>query len=443
MLTKLDKAIFTFRTYWRAWNATRHQYSPEKIDLIRNRKLKNVLNFSYHNVKYYRELFEQTNLSLNQINTVDDIVKLPVTTKHDLRGRYWEFLPQVLPECRVSRTSGSTGVPVCILSDKNSRLNNSAATIRSRRAMGLPFIGHPILTLLKRETDPILKPPHWTYLQGIHKTHYINPYIDSEESRTYANRVLRQLKQPAVIAITPAIRVFAEKIKSGFFNSIKPCCVSSGGESLTKQNRVLMETVFGTIVTDNYACNEAGEVAWQCHQAKGYHINTDNVVLEILKNGEPVGPGETGEVVITNLNRYAMPILRYANGDLARLSKEVCPCGCKLPMLAEIIGRSGQDMCFPNGKTVPWNVLKSAMNHNQIRQFQIVQNPNASVTIKYIPESQAGISELEALFSQRFKCLLPSSTQITFEIVSHIPQASSGKSKLVICNYREHGNLCV
>jgi phenylacetate-CoA ligase len=432
----LNKIGLGLETYWQAWSAITRQFEPEKITRIQNTKLQSLLRYCFNNIKYYREAFEQTGISPEQIKTAEDLHKIPILTKEQLRERFWDFLPHELPACRVSRTSGSTGVPVCILSDKNSRVFNSAAVIRYRQALGIGFVGKAILTPLKTTNEPYRKKPHWTYLQGIHKTYYVNPYIDSQDNIEYAGKLLNKLKKPALIGITTAVRTLAYKVRDGFFPSFRPGAILTTGEILSSEVRSLLETTFGTKVADIYACNESGDIAWQCRYSNGYHINADNVIVEIVKGDEPAADGQTGEVVITNLNRYSMPIIRYKNGDLARLTEQPCPCGCKLPVIAEIVGRTGEDIFLPDGKTVPWNQLKSLMNHPQVRQFQLVQNIDGILKIKYVAESKADISVLEQLLSYRFRNLLGNSISIATEQVSRIDPAPSGKSKLVICQYK-------
>jgi phenylacetate-CoA ligase len=260
-----------------------------------------------------------------------------------------------------------------------------------------------------------------------------------------------------LIGITPAIRALAYKVRDGVLPSFQPNVVLTTGEVLEPEVREMLECTFKTMVADVYACNEAGDVAWQCRCARGYHINADNVdvawqcrcargyhinadnvIVEIVRDDRPVEAGQIGQVVITNLNRYAMPIIRYKNGDLARLSAEPCPCGCSLPMIAEIIGRTGEDIVLPDGRTVPWNQLKGLMNHPQVRQFQLVQQADGRLTVRYVPENHNDrqVIETESLLKTRFKDLVGPSMPIEMDKVNEIPPATSGKIKLVISYYR-------
>ncbi|MHC5060693.1 MAG: phenylacetate--CoA ligase family protein [Planctomycetota bacterium] len=431
MTTCLEKINLTLTAYYNARQFIKRQTSPDQLKKIQNEKLQKLVKHCYENIKYYRELFDKHYIRPKQIKTVKSLCRIPILTKKELRERFWDFLPKELPPCRVSRTSGSTGIPVCILSDRSSRLFNSASVIRYRKALGIPIIGRPILTPLKTENEPE-KEPHWTFMQGIHRTYYINPYIDNTG---YEIRLLEKLRRPVIIGITPAIRALAYKIRDSLLPTLKPIAVLTTGEYLSQEVRELLEDTFKTKITDIYACNEAGDIAWQCKKGQLYHINADNCIVEILKDGKPAEKGQTGEVVITNLNRYSMPFIRYKNGDLARFGTEDCRCGCKLPVISDIEGRTGEDIYLPNGKTIPWNQLKGFMNHPDVRQFQLVQNKDASLTVKFVPEDKSNIKQTKNILTSRFKGLLGDSVRIDIFIVERIDPAPSGKSKLVICHY--------
>ncbi len=439
MAALLEKINLTLTTYYKAFQFIKRQDDPGQIAEVQGKKLHKLMSYCYENIKYYRELFDLAGIKPRHIRTVKDMCRIPLLTKKDLRERFWDFLPKELPPCRVSRTSGSTGVPVCILSDRSSRLFNSASVIRCRKALGIPVVGGVILTPLKTENDPE-KEAHWTFLQGVHRTYYINPYIYNSE---YEKIQLKKLRRPVLIGITPAIRALAYKICDGLLPRLKPKAVLTTGEYLSQEVRDLLESTFGTKVSDIYACNEAGDIAWQCKKGQLYHINADNCIVEILKDGKCVEKGQTGEVAITNLNRYSMPIIRYKNGDLAKLGTEDCSCGCRLPIISEIIGRTGEDIFLPDGEIVPWNQLKGFMNHPGIRQFQLIQNKDHSLVIKFIAEKNSDIEQIEKLLTYRFSTAIGTSIRIKFFVVDTIPPSASGKSKLVISNIRPNSRSII
>jgi phenylacetate-CoA ligase len=432
---KLTKMTWTAVTYAEAWRAVGRQADPDRIRQVQSFRLQNLMRHCAKNIKYYQELFQQAGIDPERIRTRDDLQRLPFLTKDELRGRFWDFLPRDLPACRVARTSGSTGVPVCILADWRSRARNSAAVLRFRRHIGIPWIGRPFLTLLNTDKDPD-KPAQWTFLQGIHKQHFLNPYVHSPENALRARRLFAQLRKPVLTGNTCSIRALAQAVCDGVFPPFRPALVTTGGEMLLPRVRELLETTFGTQVIDVYACSEARDIAWQCRQTCGYHINADNLIVEIVRGDKPAGRGEVGEVVVTDLNRYVMPIVRYKNGDLARRAEGECPCGCRLPMLAEIVGRTGDDIVLPDGRHVLWNQLKGLMNHPHIRQFRLVQEQAGDFTVRYVPETGANLEQLDRLLLVRFRGLIGPSIPIRLEKVASIPPEPSGKSKLVVSHYR-------
>ncbi len=430
-----SKIMLTLKAYGLSRYAIKGQYDRKWIDETRDKKLRKLVRYCYENVKYYREAFDQANVTPANIHSAKDIYKLPFLTKKELQGRLWDFLPKQIGPCRISRTSGSTGVPVCIFSDENSRMHNAAAVIKYRKAVGIALFGSTIITPLKNESEKTKKPV-WTYFHGLHKTCYVNPYLESQEHFDYASKLFKRKADAALIGITPAIVKLAYQINDGKVSGFRPKAIITGGQSLSDKDRDVIEGVFSTKVTDVYACSEGGEVAWQCRASDYYHINEDNCIVEILKDDKSAKSGEVGEVVITNLNRFAMPILRYKVGDLAIATDHKCICGRKLAMLEKIVGRDGQNIICPNGKVLLWNQLKGFMNISQVRQFQIIQNSDGSLTVKYVPAEDADIREISRLIKSRFEPVVGNSVKFNIEEVTSIKPAKSGKLKLVVSNYR-------
>lgn len=295
-----------------------------------------------------------------------------------------------------------------------------------------------MLNLLKTVSEP-RRAPEWIVAQGVHRKYYLNPHIISPENREYAEMLIRKLKRPVLGGLASSLRAFAYGVQDGRFPRFEPSAILTGGEILLPEVRELVEQTFGRKVIDIYACNETRNIAWQCREAGGYHINADNVIVEIVRDGEPAPAGEVGEVILTDLNRYAMPIIRYRNGDLACLAEEPCPCGCQLPMLAQIVGRTGQNIRLPNGSVVLWNHLKSQMTHPLIRQFQLEQDSQGDFAIHYVPDKRGDIRELDALLMRRFHALVGDCIRIRIDHVESIPPAPGGKSPLVVSHYDPAG----
>ena len=127
---------------------------PSPFNVRKIPSCRRLVRDSVRNVKFYQERFRRAGIDPAHVRTIKDLQRLPFLTKEELRSQFWDFLPHDLPACRVSRTSGSTGIPVCLFSDWRSRRANSGAVIRSRCAAGIPLWGRPILALLKTDSEP-------------------------------------------------------------------------------------------------------------------------------------------------------------------------------------------------------------------------------------------------------------------------------------------------
>ena len=117
-------------------------------------------------------------------------------------------------------------------------------------------------------------------------------------------------------------------------------------------------------------------IAAECEKHEGLHVTIDNLYVEILKDGKPAKPGESGEIVITDLNNYGMPFIRYKNGDIAVQSDNACSCGRGLPLIHDIDGRKMDTITAFDGKVVSGGFFPHLMKEiEEIGKFQVIQQP--------------------------------------------------------------------
>src|SRR5258707_764531 len=115
---------------------------------------------------------------------------------------------------------------------------------------------------------------------------------------------------------------------------------SSSSQTLPASSRAVMEDAFGCKVFDKYGAREFSGIAYECEAHEGHHVVAEGYIVETLRDGQPAKPGEVGEIVITDLNNYCMPFIRYRIGDLAEVLPEAtCRCGRGAPRLGAIEGR--------------------------------------------------------------------------------------------------------
>ncbi|OQY69874.1 MAG: hypothetical protein B6D47_08425, partial [Rhodocyclaceae bacterium UTPRO2] len=178
----------------------------------------------------------------------------------------------------------------------------------------------------------------------------------------------------------------------------------SYSEALRPDLREAVRAAWGVGVADAYSCEEAGYIALQCPLHEHYHVQAENLIVEILDEaGRPCGPGETGRVVLTPLHNFAMPLIRYEIGDYAEVGNP-CDCGRGLPVISRIHGRRRNMIVLPDGRR-HWPSFPSAswLSVAPVRQFQIIQHDPAVLEVAYVMERALTEDEkqrLEAAFSE-------------------------------------------
>ena len=130
--------------------------------------------------------------------------------------------------------------------------------------------------------------------------------------------------------------------------------VISSAQMLPQHSRELIENNLNCKVYDKYGSREFSGIAYECNKHFGHHVVAENYIVEILKDKEPAKENEVGEIVITDLNNYCMPLIRYRIGDLAKsLGTKTCDCGRGLPLIGDIQGRVQSIIVGANGKYLP------------------------------------------------------------------------------------------
>ena len=196
-------------------------------------------------------------------------------------------------------------------------------------------------------------------------------------------------------------------------------------EALPPGLRDLVRRVWAVELSDAYSCREAGALALQCPGTEHYHVQAENVYVEILRHdGTPCTPGETGRVVITPLHNFAMPLLRYELGDFAEPGAP-CLCGRGLPVIRRIAGRTRNMARDPSGRIFQ-PAFDPVLKHAPLRQFQVVQHSLQRLELRYVLDRELTAAEADALTAALIRQL-----GYPFEIgltrVEEIDRAPGGK----------------
>ena len=326
-------------------------------------------------IAFYRRKFAEKNITPDQIRTVDDLKRLPFTTKQDLR-EYYPFGFFAVPRgelARVHASSGTTGKPTFVGYTKNDLKLWANLCARFLVAGGLT-------------SDQLVQVSFgyglFTGGVGLHGgiERVGAAVLPASSGNTQRQIMLLKDAQINTLICTPSYALnLAETIRSmGIRNEeLALRFAHFGGEPWTEEMRRTVESELGIFAFNNYGLSEiiGPGVAGECAARTGMHIQEDHFLVECLnpKTLEPVAEGEEGELVITSLTKEACPIIRYRTRDLARLYRDECPCGRTTMRMSWVKGRSDDMMIIRGVNVFPTQIEEALLRVDGIAPHFLIE----------------------------------------------------------------------
>lgn len=328
--------------------STQTAWQPkEEIKALQEQKLAAMLAYLGENSPFYRQLFASHAISVEQVKTLEDLLRIPVTTKEDLQQRNDDFL--CVPKNKIieyTSTSGTLGSPVTVALTENDLQRLAFNEYSSFLcADGKPDDIYQLMLTLDRQFMAGM-----AYYAGIRKMGAgiirVGPGVPSLQWQT-----IQRLQPTAIVGVPSFILKLIQYAKDHNIDinssSVKKAiCI---GENI--RNTDFSFNILGKKITEawniqlysTYASTEMQTAFTECGAGRGGHHNPDLLIVELLnEKGEAVGPGEAGEVTITTLGVEAMPLLRYKTGDICMYMDESCSCGRNTLRLSPVLGRKKQ-----------------------------------------------------------------------------------------------------
>ena len=423
-------------TYYNELNKS--QWLPStKIKELQDKKLNLLVQHSYKHVPYYREKMDSMNLSPDDIQSIDDLHKLPLLSKKDVKENiYFDLMSDNHDKSKIQKitTSGSTGQPFTYYVDKQQLEFRWAATLRGMEMTNYKF-GDKQARL-------------WHQTLGLSRIQIIKEYMDAfftrrkffpvfEIKQKNIDKMIKKLSKykPTLIdGYAEAINLCARYISSKEKLSNKKMSVISSAQMLPQHSRELIENNLNCKVYDKYGSREFSGIAYECNKHFGHHVVAENYVVEILKDKEPAKENEVGEIVITDLNNYCMPLIRYRIGDLAKsLGTKTCDCGRGLPLIGDIQGRVQSIIVGANGKYLPGTYFSHLFKDFEfiVKQYQVIQTKVDEIDIKIVK----ALRFEETLFNKLIDSIsntLGNQTKINISFEKNIPLIKTGKQTTVL-----------
>jgi phenylacetate-CoA ligase len=414
----------------------RFQWLPiQQLRGLQLKKLKLLLEHCRKNVPYYNGIFRELGVDEGTSLDFDTFLRLPCLTKTVINTNRDQLIARNVKRNDLipNSTSGSTGEALYFFQDKGATLARQAVVWRNQKWVhclytdrqaslwGAPF-DIKRRALLKQRFHALL-----------HNTILLSSYELSDQSMiNYAN-VLYKYKPKLLVSYPSPLAAFSEFLiqRNLKIESVKSVITSA--ESLDDWQRDLIQQAFNCQVYDRYGCREFGSIAHECDRHQGYHINVERLIIEILdEGGNPVQSGESGQIVITDLDNYGFPFLRYKIQDLGTLSNEQCSCGRGLPLLKKLEGRYFDIIVAPNGNRIAGTFWTLALRSIKgVKNFQIEQVGIGSLIIRIIRGEGYSV-EAEGKIKDLVQAKCGSEMGIDICYVEDIPLTISGKRTFVV-----------
>ncbi|EKC3496032.1 exopolysaccharide biosynthesis protein VpsH [Vibrio cholerae] len=400
-----------------------NEYSKAQLAKYQQQQRQHVLENACQNVPFY----ERLGLANSPIQA------FPYLDKTVLRSEHEQFISQNKPSVVVKgATSGTTGTPLTILQDRHSVIREQAFVARQlawagyRKGDKRAWIRGDMVVPLSQKQGPFWR-YSWFEQMIVLSSFHLTPKTMSSYLQAMVDFGVEVIQAyPSSIA---TLARYLEANQSYYPAKLKSIITSS--ESLSAEDRQVIETRFGCKVFDWYGLFERVVAIGQCEHGR-YHLLSDYSHVELLAAGDG-----RYELVGTNFNNQYFPLIRYKTGDHVHLSEnEACPCGRVFPVIERIEGRIGDYLVGEDGQKV------HILNHIPkgiagIMACQFVQSERGQIVVKVVADAEQFNQEQQKQLISNTQARLGSSLNVTIDIVSALERTANGKIRQAICTIKD------
>jgi len=418
----------------------RHQWnSREKLIDEQNEKLRHMIHFCYDYIPYYRRNFKLLQLNPSDIKELSDLEKIPSIKKQDIIANKTDFYPRGFQSRFYNRTTGgTTGTPFSFRISHRVRFLSAALLYRCWASGGynlgdrmLVFAGaslipqsSKILTKLANEIGRNVRS--------------VSSFNITPSTMTYCIELLKKWKPPFLRGYPSSLVEFANYIEDNNIDLPHLKAIFTTSENLFHPMREKIESVFETPVFDGYGANDGGVQSFECEH-HNMHICTERSILEVVDDSNNVIIGKEGRILATDLENYAMPLIRYDLGDNATASAEECTCGRGLPLLDSLIGRTVSVFVTPTGKLIHgWFFLYLFWELGEVvRDYRVTQFDEYNIEILIVPGPNFVPLILEKI--KEYTYMNCAEWVLEISLVDEISKTSSGKKIFIESKVKRKG----
>lgn len=377
---------------------THDLYSADELRQYQKMMLQNVLHFAYAHTAFYKKVFDDLNVCPRDIQDLDDLRKLPILTREQVR-RFTEKLQAQNQQKRITVfTSGSSGSGLAISYNIADLAKNWAFLYRQFAWAGV----HPRewrLTLYGSKIVPESQgePPFWRYNRSERQI-LLSIFHLSEKTKNHYIKFILLHRGVVLEGFASILAILADYIlEQGLVIPMR--MVYSTGEPMTEANRKKVQQAFACAVYDCYGMTEWVGLIQECERGEK-HVISDYGILEIVDDdNQPCKRGVEGYLVWTGLQHLDMPLIRYRIGDKGMwCAKDQCDCGRHYPLVHTTITRESDNIKTPDGRIYSPRVINQFLKNKQSFNYcQFIQDRANSLVIRIVPGSGDVDAEIHIL----------------------------------------------
>lgn len=408
----------------------REVYRPQQAALA------GLLRHCAANIPYYAELIAAGGNGY-ETDAIEYLRGLPLLTKDIVRAQFERLQSSDLGQRRwaYNTSGGSTGEPVKLIQDREFQDRQMAIQLLSFQWAGRQ-LGEPALHVWGSVRDILQGSERWQMriLNRLSNDRYRNAFRMTPDTMRSVLKQISDERPKLIVAYVQSIYELARFAQREGIAIAPQQAIATSAGTLYPTMRATIESVFGCRVYDRYGSREVGDIAAECEQHAGLHVFPFGNYAEIVdEDGQPVPNGVEGNIVVTNLNNYAMPLVRYAIGDRGIMAQPgACACGRGGQILQRVSGRSIDVFLMRDGTHVDgaW-FFPMLWARDWVRKFQIIQADYAWVVFRVALQGAYRTDELEEITYQT-RLVMGAECRVDFEFVDDIAPSPSGKFRFTV-----------
>lgn len=409
--------------------------SKLQLDERQSDKLRKLLIYAFDVIPFYKKLSQKLNVHKLSANPWSILKTLPIVEKKYVNENISDFFVEAHLGTIKNSTGGSTGEPVVFLQDRVFKTATFATTMLFYEWAGRKP-GNLLIKLWGAERD-LVKGGYGVkqkLIDFIGNRVTINAFRMSPERMSEYINIINAKKPKCIEGYAESLYELSRFIEGNKLTVFSPEGIVSSAGTLFPHMRDQIEQAFHSSVFDRYGSREAGNMAAECHKHNGLHVFSETTILEIVDDeGNEVNVGEEGEILVTNLTNYTMPLIRYRIGDRAIKGASQCGCGRPYPLLQKIVGRSSSSFKTREGGVVSPEFFIHAvgvmLNEGEIEKFQVIQESLDMIVVLIVLASSSKHAEWSKAtkLKEIIRKAMGSQCDVEIQYVDDIEKTATGK----------------